>query len=94
MDDELHSMKPITGLGFDAVTLFSTVFFGIAPVAGVLHYLLFPNSPIYLPTIFPQSVAQSVFVYWTFTLIPAFFCYCVTQTMLVVIMFGMAEGCK
>lgn len=86
--------KSLPGIGLDvALTLF-IIFTLTAPLATILHYLYFPETPIYLITLLPPEWGRHPIIYWGYAVIPTFYAYVGWQTTLVIFLLAFVWLCK
>ncbi|OXA53891.1 uncharacterized protein LOC118435761 [Folsomia candida] len=60
------------------------LFFSTVPWTTVLHYFLFPDTPILLPTVLPPRWRYSSLVYWGYSFVPMYYAFGIWQEMWIV----------
>lgn len=52
----------------DILLVLMTMICATGPLSNTVHYLLCPDTPIFLPTLLPIDVAQSPWIYWSYAI--------------------------
>ncbi|OXA40836.1 hypothetical protein Fcan01_24231 [Folsomia candida] len=78
----------MTGIGLDVLVALGTIFFISVPWATTLHYLLFPQTPIFLTTLLPPKWRNDTRIYWGYSSLPTYYAFAAWQNLWVFALLG------
>jgi hypothetical protein len=75
------SLKSMSGIVLDIIMVLMISFYSTVGWTTLMHYLLFPKTPIFLPTIISPEWADSRVVYWAYSIFVTYYAFAIWQTM-------------
>lgn len=86
--------KSLTGTLLDGILLFSIISFSVTPLGTIFHYFVYPETPVYFPTVLPSMGTLDIYIHWTHAIFVIYYCYAFWEHTMVICTLGFLYVCK